>query len=95
MFIFIDERCPDCNGDGCEKCRGTGIVGHMEHSDKMIAGRHTEFGERIRQWRLGNRLTFFEMGLLVGVLPGQLSEIENGRRKPSEQQRRAIEDLIR
>jgi len=53
------------------------------------------FGLQLRAWRLEHEYTFRQLSQLVGILPGTLSEIEIGRREPTEEQRKKIEEIIR
>lgn len=95
-MIFLDRRCPTCNGEGCERCHGTGMVGGV--SDVHVTTPQQEpnsFSERMRAWRLEHGRTFRELSTETGILPGVLSEIEKGRREPTEEQRKRIENLMR
>lgn len=55
----------------------------------------TPFGNRLRDWRLRNNMTFSELSRLVGLSPGTLSEIEIGRREPTDEQRKLIQDIMK
>lgn len=95
-MIFIDRQCPDCHGEGCDQCHGTGMIGSM--SDMPVSMSRPEpnsFAERMRAWRLAHGRTFRELSAETGILPGTLSEIENSRREPTEEQREKIEELMR
>ena len=44
---------------------------------------------------LRNNMTFSELSRLVGLSPGTLSEIEIGRREPTDEQRNLLQDIIK
>lgn len=96
-MTFIECECPFCNGTGCTECNGTGIVGKMsgEELSKFLFPTPTEFGLSLRKWRLEQGYTFRQLSELVGISPGTLSEIENGRREPTDEQRKKIEEVMR
>lgn len=52
-------------------------------------------GFSLRCWRFDRGYTFRELSAMTGIAPSTLSEIENGRREPSEEQRKKIEELMR
>lgn len=94
-MIFLDRQCPACHGDGCAECHGTGMVSSM--GDVHVPTPHPEpnsFAERLRAWRLEHGRTFRELSAETGILPSVLSEIEDGRREPTEEQRRKIEEVM-
>lgn len=95
-MIFLDRQCPFCHGEGCAECHDTGMIGSV--SVVHVHTPHPEpnsFAERMRAWRLKNGRTFRELRAETGILPGTLSEIENSRREPTEEQRKKIEELMR
>lgn len=95
-MIFIDRQCPACHGDGCTECNGTGIIGSVIGVDVPTPQPEPDsFDERMRAWRLEHGRTFRELSAETGILPGTLSEIENSRREPTEEQRKKIEELMR
>lgn len=55
----------------------------------------TTFGNRLREWRLHNNMTFSDLSRLVGLPPGALSEIEIGRRKPTDEQRNLLQNIMK
>ena len=96
-MIFIDRQCPACHGSGCDECHGTGMIGSVSGVDVVPPPppKPQSFAGVLRVWRLKNGRTFREVSTETGILPGTLSEIENGRRELSEEQRKKIEELIR
>ena len=66
-----------------------------EQITNSIIPKPTPFGNRLREWRLRNNMTFSELSRLVGLSPGTLSEIEIGRREPTDEQRKLIQDIIK
>lgn len=101
-MIFSDRLCTSCHGEGCELCHGTGIIGNTETEQmkpeelmEFLFPSPTEFGIYLREWRLSNGKTFRELSAETGITPGTLSEIEIGRREPTEGQRKIIEAIIR
>ena len=95
-MIFVDRQCPTCHGNGCEQCRGTGSVGTCDESNRNVPTPvQTEFGAALTAWRLIHNITFRDLSQLVGIPPGTLSEIESGRREPTEEQRRKIKEVMR
>lgn len=95
-MIFIDRRCPSCHGHGCAQCHGTGMIGSVALcACAHAAAEPDSFAECMRAWRLAHGRTFRELSAKTGILPGTLSEIENGRRDPTDEQRKKIENLRR
>ena len=95
-MIFIDRQCSACNGNGCEQCHGTGTVGNCEEPGQIVPTPvPTEFDDALRTWRLKHGMTFRELGAETDIPPSVLSEIENGRRAPTEEQRRVLEEVMR
>ena len=113
-MIFIDRQCPTCNGNGCEQCHGTGMIGDVnmkdvplwKHKEGKIRYAHKKrgcltpldiitFGFPLKCWRIDRGYTFRELGAKTGIPPSVLSEIEIGRREPTEEQRRVLEEIMR
>ena len=95
-MIFIDRQCSACNGNGCEQCQGTGTVGSCEEPGQSVPTPiPTEFGDGLRAWRLEHGKTFHELGAETDIPPSVLSEIEIGRREPTPEQRRVLEEIMR
>lgn len=95
-MIFVDRQCPACHGKGCKLCHGTGIISSFTEGVYMSKP-HVEncgFADRLRAWRLYKGLTHRELAVKLGLSPGTLSEIENGRREPTEEQREKIEEVM-
>ena len=95
-MIFLDRQCPTCNGEGCERCHGTGMVGGV--SDVHVTTPQQEpnsFSERMRTWRLEHGRTFRELSIETGILPSVISEIENGRREATQDERLRLEDCMK
>ena len=94
-LVFIGYQCPACRGKGCERCSGTGSIGGSIDIPDIPVLEPTPFGRRLRAWRLEHGRTFRELSAETGILPGTLSEIEIGRKEPTEEQRIILEELIR
>ena len=95
-MIYIDCQCHACHGKGCKQCHCTGMIGSVSGVDVHTPQPEpNSFAERMRAWRLAHGRTFRELSAETGVLPGTLSEIENGRREPTEEQRKKIEEIMR
>ena len=100
-MILIDCACPKCRGRGyvknkaCENCRGTGSVGGTIDMPGYQLPTPTPFGIKLREWRLAMGYTFRLLSQNVGIKPGVLSEIENGRREPTEEERARLEEFMR
>ena len=95
-MIFLDRQCPFCHGKGCTECHGTGMVGSVSGVDVHTPQPEpNSFTESMRAWRLERGSTFRELSAETGIIPSVLSEIENGRREPTEEQRKKIENLMR
>ena len=93
-MIFLDLQCLTCHGHGCAKCHGTGMVGSV--IDVYVPTPEPDsFAENLRAWRLKNGRTFRELSAETGILPGTLSEIENGRREPTLNQIIKLEELMK
>lgn len=95
-MIFLDRQCPACHGHGCAKCHAA----NHPRTVALCACAHAaaepdSFAECMRAWRLAHGRTFRELSAETGILPGTLSEIENGRRDPTEEQRKKIEEFMR
>lgn len=93
-MIFLDRQCPTCHGEGCAECHGTGMIGSVSGVD-VPTPQPDSFAERMRTWRLERGRTFRELSAETGILPGTLSGIEIGRREPTEEQRKRIEEFMR
>lgn len=95
-MIFLDRQCPFCHGEGCAECHGTGMIGSVSGVDVPIPQPEPDgFAENMRAWRLEHGRTFRQLSAETGILPSVLSGIENGRREPTEEQRKKIEELIK
>lgn len=95
ILVFIDHQCPACRGKGCEMCSGTGSIGGSIDIPDIPIPKPTPFGRRLRAWRLEHGRTFRELSAETGILPSVLSGIEDGRRMPTEEQRKKIEEFMR
>lgn len=95
-MIFLDRQCPACHGDGCTECHGTGMIGRVSGVEVPTPTPEPDsFAERMREWRLEHGRTFRELSAETGILPGTLSEIENGRREPTLNQIIKLEELMK
>lgn len=94
-LVFIGYQCPACRGKGCKRCSGTGSIGGSIDIPDIPVPEPTPFGRRLRAWRLEHEHTFRQLSQLVGILPGTLSEIENGRREPTLEQIIKLEELMK
>ena len=95
-MIFIDRQFPARHGTGCTTCHGPGMIGSV--NDVHVSTPRPDpddFAESMRAWRLEHGRTLRELSTETGILPGTLSEIENGRIEPTEEQRKIIEDVMR
>lgn len=93
-MIFLDRQCPACDGNGCYQCHGTGMVGSVSDMP-MSRPEPNSFAENLRAWRLERGRTFRELSAETGILPSVLSGVEDGRRMPTEEQRKKIEEFMR
>lgn len=95
-MIFLDRQCPVCHSEGCTECHDTGMIGSV--NDVHVSTPRPEpddFAEGMRAWRLEHGRTYRELSAATGILPSVLSGIEDGRRAPTEEQRKKIENLMR
>lgn len=97
--------CSECHGTGIVGGVNMKDMPLWKHKEGKIRHGHKKrgcltpidiitFGFSLRCWRLDRGFTFSELSAKTGILPGTLSEIENGRREPTEEQRRILEELI-
>ena len=94
-MIFIDSQCPTCHGEGCDQCHGTGMVGSVSGVYVSPPPPNPEsFAGVLRIWRLKNGRTFRELSFETGILPSSISEIENGLRYPTEEQKSKLEEIM-
>lgn len=99
--ILFDEECPSCRGRGhirgraCPICHGSGSVGGAMQIPDIPVPPPMPFGLQLRAWRLKQGYTFRQLSELVGISPGTLSELENGRREPTQEQIIKIEELMK
>ena len=92
-FVFIDRRCPACNGEGCPKCEG-GLRGEYVELPDTTPFQPTELGKRLRAARLQREATFRDIAQLLGCTPSHVSGIEVGREKPSADETIALENWL-
>lgn len=96
--------CEQCHGTGIIGCVNS--IPLWKHKDVKIRYAHKRkggvtpleiisFGFTLRCWRLDRGYTFRELGAKTGILPSVLSEIENGMREPTDEQRRTLEEIMR
>ncbi len=50
---------------------------------KRNANISPKLGDRLKKWRLSQKLTLVELSKMMGCTPGPLSEIENNKNYPS------------
>lgn len=75
--VFVDYRCPDCGGDGCESCHGGGCQG-----ETLSPEPNAEAGDHIEGYVLRAAVSFLrstvrglrERGLVRAALPLLLNE---------------------
>ena len=98
--------CAQCHGTGMIGCVNMKDMPLWRHKEGKIRHAHKmrgcltpidiiTFGFYLRCWRLDRGYTLRELSAKTGILPGTLSEIENGRREPTEEQRKKIEEFMR
>lgn len=93
-YVFIDRRCPHCNGEGCLSCYGSGIVGSFEYAPDIPRNGDKEFGNRLRKTRERRLISISELAAMLNSTPSCISEIELGIRMPTEKQWEKLEEWI-
>lgn len=94
-MIFIDRKCHHCNGDGCLYCNGTGTTGDVIPSHDLSLPEPTDFGIKLKEWRLLSGVTLRELGAKTGILPSRLSDIETGIAHATREERGELKDVMR
>ena len=85
-YAFVDRICQSCNGEGCKKCRFSGNIGSYEEvmDVDFLPEIQTIFGRNFRKWREKCRVSLRDAAQSCGLRVSSLSDIERGRREPSE-----------
>lgn len=94
-MIFIDRKCHHCNGDGCLYCNGTGTTGDVIPSHDLSLPEPTDFGIKLKKWRLLSGVTLREFCAKTGILPSRLSDIETGIVHATEEEIGKLNDVMR
>lgn len=93
-YVFIDRRCPHCNGEGCLSCYGSGIVGSFEYAPDIPRNGDKKFGNRLRKTRERSLISISELSIMLNSKLSCISEIELGIVMPTEKQREKLEEWI-
>lgn len=93
-IVFVDRKCPACNGEGCEACDGTGYVGSVE--EREVPELHPDGVSRaLDAWRIAKRVGFREIGERLGVSVARASELCRGAgAEMSDQERFCVAQLL-
>lgn len=94
-YAFIDRRCPTCNGNGCDVCHGVGLVGSYEPAQDIHLTDPSAWADSVRKFRERSGLSTRAIGEQVGLTPSQWSEIERGLNQPTDEQRAAIDAMMK
>lgn len=103
MLVFIDRKCPDCDGSGlvfrknakwgnaCQTCNGMGSIGECREAtpEEMKSYEPTEFGNWLRTMRIKYEVTYSRLAELTGLRISRLSEIERGKGEPAADEEKA------
>ena len=93
-IVFVDRKCPACNGEGCEACDGTGSVGGIE--EREVPELHPDGVSRaLDAWRIAKCIGFRELGERLGVSVARASELCRGAgAEMNDQERFSIAQLL-
>ncbi len=94
-MIFIDRKCPHCNGEGCPCCNGTGTTGEVTPLHDLSLPEPTDFGIKLKKWRLFSGATLRELGTKTDILPSRLSDIETGIAHATGEEMGKLNDVMR
>lgn len=79
-IVFVDRKCPACNGEGCEACDGTGIVGSVE--EREVPEVHPDgVAKALEKERLARGLNFRDLGCNLVVSTPRASQLCRGAGK--------------
>jgi len=94
-YAFIERTCTLCDGEGCEHCCGTGVIGSYEEvpSITLPETANTAFGKELRKWRESNRIGMREAAQAFGLSVSELSALERGQRDPTPEEERKFSCL--
>ena len=76
-IVFVDRKCPACNGEDCEACDGTGSVGSIDERDAPEL-RPDYLSKALCKWREKHGIGFKALGEDIGVSVARASELCRG-----------------
>lgn len=87
-MIFLDYIHEACNGEGCEECHGSGMVGEIISSSEapVVAKQRLDllpFALDMQAARREPRITLRELSTATGIQASRLSEIEHAQLEPT------------
>ena len=93
-IVFVDRKCPACNGEGCEACDGIEAVGSIEERE-VPELRPDGVSKALDAWRIAKCIGFRELGERLGVSVARASELCRGAgAEMSDQERFYIAQLL-
>lgn len=85
-FVFVDSKCPNCNGKGCPHCYFTGSVGSYEERPDIPECEPTPFGEKLREERLKREIGYMHLSKIFNCTPSHVCNLERGCIDPTEEE---------
>lgn len=82
-YAFVDRRCSNCDGKGCEECDFHGIVGSYKEAPDLPEPLDTVWSRHFRKWRKRNKCSFHDVADKCGMSVSCLSGIETGWIEPT------------
>lgn len=98
-MIFVDYIHQSCDGEGCEECNGTGLVGECLSSNqlppeiKQLLG-CLPFAMDMQDARIPHRITLRKLSEKTGIGAARLSEIEHAHVSPTEDEKIKIQEAL-
>ena len=82
-LVFVDYKCPKCDGEGCPFCYFSGSVGSYEERMDIPECEPTVFGERLREERLKRQVGYMHLSKIFKCTPSHVCNLERGCEDPT------------
>lgn len=85
-YAFVDCRCLDCNGEGCPKCEGTGLIGKYVPVS-LEQPKQDALAKRFNKTRLDHDITLRDLAAKMGLPVSRVSALERGASRTAYEER--------